>query len=113
MGLIDFKNGVCVLTDAGVEYRNTKDNEFLFNTISSNIPAFEEVHQFLHSSPQPKSEQEVLKYIIENFDVEQSTLTQVNFRLLWLINIDKIEKLMKVTVQNNQVQQPSLRLLLS
>ena len=92
MGLTDYKNGVCVLTDAGIEYRNTKDNEFLFKTIASNILAFEEVFQFLINSPEPKSDQEVLEFIIENFDVDWSTLAQVNFRLLWLINIGKIEK---------------------
>ena len=54
--------------------------------------AFEEVHQFLLSSPKAKSEYEILEYIVENFDVEWSTLAQVNFRLLWLINLGKVEK---------------------
>jgi len=93
MGLIDFEDGNCILTEAGNKYRKSKDLEFLFMTISSNILAFEEVHQFLLSSPEPKSDQEVLEYIIENFEVEWSTLAQVNFRLLWLINIGKVEKL--------------------
>jgi len=92
MGLIDFENGICLLTDAGTEYRNTKDLEFLYETISKNILAFEEAYQFLLNSPTPKSDQEVLEYIIENFDVEWSTLAQVNFRLMWLINLGKITK---------------------
>lgn len=92
MGLIDFENGVCILTPAGNQYRDEKDLEFLFQTISANIMAFEEVHQFLLSSPEAKSDQEVLEYIVENFDVDWSTLAQVNFRLLWLINIGKVEK---------------------
>lgn len=92
MGLIDFKDGICILTEAGTEYRTTKNLEFLYETISKNILAFEEVYQFLLSSPNPKSDQEVLEYIIENFDVEWSTLAQVNFRLLWLINIGKVTK---------------------
>lgn len=92
MGLIDFNEGKCVLTAAGKQYRESKDLKFLFETISANILAFEEVHQFLLSSPEPKSDQEVLEYIVENFDVEWSTLAQVNFRLLWLINIGKVEK---------------------
>lgn len=92
MGLIYFKDGVCVLTEAGKQYRDNKNLEFLFETISDNILAFEEVYQFLLSSPEPKSDQEVLEYIIENFDVNWSTLAQVNYRLLWLINIGKVEK---------------------
>ncbi len=92
MGLIDFIDGDCSLTVAGEEYLTNKNLEFLFKTISSNIMAFEEVYQFLVSSPEPKSDQEVLEYIVENFDVNWSTLAQVNFRLLWLINLEKIEK---------------------
>lgn len=92
MGLIDFIDGDCSLTVAGDEYLTNKNLEFLFKTISSNIMAFEEVYQFLVSSPEPKSDQEVLEYIVENFDVNWSTLAQVNFRLLWLINLEKIEK---------------------
>ena len=92
MGLIDFKDGDCLLTTAGKKYRDSKDLGFLFQTISTNILAFEEIHQFLLSSPQPKSDQEVLEYVVENFDVNWSTLAQVNFRLLWLINVGKVEK---------------------
>lgn len=92
MGLIDFKDGNCILTEAGTKYRSSKNLEFLYETISNNILAFEEVHQFLLSSPNAKSDQEVLEYIVENFDVNWSTLAQVNFRLLWLINIGKVEK---------------------
>ena len=92
MGLIDFVNGNCILTPAGKKYHDSKNIKFLFETISNNIVAFEEVYQFLLSSSEPKSEQNVLEYVVENFDVNWSTLAQVNFRLLWLINLGKIEK---------------------
>ena len=93
MGLIEFDAGECILTEPGQIYRQSKDVEFLFRTISDNILAFGEVYQFLLSSSQPKSDQEVLEYIIENFDVDWTTLAQVNFRLLWLINLGKVEKI--------------------
>lgn len=92
MGLIDFKNGICIITQEGEEFRDNKNLEFLFNTISANILAFEEVHQFLLSSPEPKSDKEVLEYVVENFDVDWTTFAQVNFRLLWLTNIGKVVK---------------------
>ncbi|MFC2138126.1 restriction endonuclease [Bacteroidota bacterium] len=92
MGLIDFNNGICELTEAGEKYYKSKDLKLLFEIISLNILAFEEIYEFLASSSEPKSDQEILEYVIENFDVEWSTLAQVTFRLLWLINIDKIEK---------------------
>jgi len=92
MGLIDFRDGICILTTAGLHYRDEKNLEFLFKTISTNILAFEEVHQFLLSGKEPKADQDVLEYVNENFDVNWSTLAQVNFRLLWLINLRKVEK---------------------
>ncbi|TRZ43973.1 restriction endonuclease [Robertkochia solimangrovi] len=92
MGLIELKDGYYNLTIAGKHYRDNKNLEFLFNTISKNILAFEEIHQFLLSSTEPKSEEEILEYVNENFDVNWSTLAQVNFRLFWLINLGKVEK---------------------
>jgi hypothetical protein len=92
MGLIDFINGICTLTNDGKEYLKTKNLDFLYSTISTHIIAFEEIHQFLLNSSEPKTDQEILEYVNENFDVEWSTLAQINFRLLWLINIGKIEK---------------------
>ena len=92
MGLIDFVGGNCILTNDGKKYHGNRELQFLFETISKNIMAFEEVYQFLFSSSESKSEQEVLEYIVENFDVNWSTLAQVNFRLLWLVNLGKIER---------------------
>lgn len=92
MGLIDFDGGNCILTNDGQKYYTDKDLQFLFKTISKNIIAFEEVYQFLFSSSESKSEQDVLEYIVENFDVNWTTLAQVNFRLLWLVNLGKIER---------------------
>ena len=92
MGLIKFENGFCVLTSAGEEYYKSKNKEFLFKTISDNILAFGEIQQFLIDSEEPKTEQDILEFIVDNFNVEWSTLAQVNFRLLWLINIGKVEK---------------------
>lgn len=92
MGLIEFEKGICLLTDAGKEYRESQDLEFLYKTISSNILAFEEIHQLLLNSSNPISDQELLDFVNENFEVDWSTLAQINFRLRWLINIGKVEK---------------------
>jgi len=92
MGLIDFKNSICKLTDAGSLYYKSEDLDFLFKTISTNILAFEDIYEFLLSSSEPKLDQEILEFVNENFDVNWSTLAQVNFRLLWLINIGKVKK---------------------
>jgi len=92
MGLIDLKDDKFILTENGEEYLQNRNADFLFHVISDNILAFEEVHQFLLNSDEPKSDQEIYEYIVENFDVEWTTLTQVSYRLLWLINLGKVEK---------------------
>ncbi len=92
MGLVDYSDGVFVLTGAGKKYRETQDKEFLFETISNNLLAFEEIHQFLIDSPDPKSDKEIFEYVTDNFDVNWETMTQVNFRLMWLVSLGKVEK---------------------
>ncbi len=92
MGLIDFRNDLVHLTVAGKEFLINRNLEFLYQTISSNILAFEEIHQFLLNSEEPKTDEELLEYVNENFEVEWRTMAQVNFRLRWLMNINKVEK---------------------
>ncbi len=92
MGLVEYNDGVFVLTEAGKKYRETQDKEFLFKTISDNLLAFEEIHQFLLDSPDPKSDKEIFEYVTDNFDVNWETMTQVNFRLMWLVSLGKVEK---------------------
>jgi HJR/Mrr/RecB family endonuclease len=92
MGLIDVKNGIYILTEDGKKYLKTQDLNFLFKIISKNIVAFEEIYQFLAKNKEPKTDQEIFEFIKENFSVEWTTLAQVSFRLLWLINLGKIEK---------------------
>jgi hypothetical protein len=91
MGLIYFKDGVCKLTEAGEEYLKTKDLEFLYETISKNILAFDDIYQFLKTVGEPQSQEQILDYLKENFDIEWTTFAQVNFRLLWLLNLKKIQ----------------------
>jgi HJR/Mrr/RecB family endonuclease len=92
MGLINFNKEFCFLTDSGKEYLKKQDLELLYKTISANIMAFEEIHQLLVNSSEPKTDQELLDYVNENFEVNWRTLAQINFRLKWLINIGKVNK---------------------
>lgn len=92
MGLIKYVEGKVYLTELGERYHLSRDLNYLFETISDHIYAFGEIHQFLIGSSKPKTDQEILEYITDNFDVNWTTLAQVNFRLLWLINLKKIEK---------------------
>lgn len=92
MGLSFFDNGIIKLTKEGKDFLKNKDYDFLYKTISHNIIAFDEIVEFIKSSDEPQTEQNILEYCNENFDINWTTFAQVNFRLLWLINIGKIKK---------------------
>ena len=92
MGLLNMVNGKLLLSEKGREYYNTKDVELLYSIIADNILAFGEVVEYLVTSVSPQSEQSVLEYVNDNFDVNWTTYAQVNFRLLWLVNLGKIQK---------------------
>ena len=92
MGLTFMHNGYVQLTDAGKEVLKTKGISLLYETISKNILAFDDIVEFIKTSGEIQSEQSILEFLKENFDIEWSTYAQVNFRLIWLINLGKIKK---------------------
>jgi restriction endonuclease Mrr len=92
MGLTCFEKGVYSLTADGEKYFTSKSKEQLYEIIAKNILAFDDIYEFLKTSSTPMNEEEILNYLKDNFDIEWTTFAQVNFRLLWLINLDKITK---------------------
>ncbi len=46
----------------------------------------------MKTTEEVQSQQSILEYLKGNFDIEWSTFAQVNFRLIWLINLGKIQK---------------------
>lgn len=92
MGLMKFQNGQAFLTDEGIEVNETKNTQLLYESISKNILAFDDIVEFLGTTNRPQSEKEILVFLKDSFDIEWSTYTQLNFRLLWLESLDKIEK---------------------
>ncbi len=92
MGLIRFENGVYEFTDDGNKYFKSNDKELLYDIISKNILAFDDVYEYINTSKVPVNEEEILNYLKDSFDIEWTTYAQVNFRLLWLINLNKIVK---------------------
>ncbi len=92
MGLIDIEHGKYFLTEDGKKYLPSKDINLLYDIISKNVFAFDEILEFLKTSKEPKNEKDVLEYLKENLDVEWSTYAQTNFRLLWLVNLKKIKR---------------------
>ncbi len=92
MGLTYVKDGLVLLTAEGKKVLKTKDLNFLFEVISNNVFVFDDIVEFLKTTNEPQSEHNILEYLKENFDINWQTFAQVNFRLLWLINLGKIKK---------------------
>ncbi|MBU2476697.1 restriction endonuclease [Candidatus Micrarchaeota archaeon] len=102
MGLVDIRDGQYSLTEDGKKYLHSKDLNRLYEIISKNIFAFDEINEFLKTSKEPKNEQELLDYLNENLDAEWTSFAQTNFRLLWLINLKKIKKIEGGYIITNQ-----------
>jgi len=92
MGLVEIVDGVFQLTESGVEYSNTWDVDLLYSIISEHVLAFDDIVELISSAQIPLNDQEILDFVNDNFDVEWTTFAQVNFRLLWLLNLGKIKK---------------------
>jgi len=93
MGLVTIKQGKYLLTNDGDTYLQSRDLNFLYGIITKNIFALDEIMEYLKTAKEPKDEKNILEYLEDNLGVGWTTYAQVNFRLLWLINLNKIKKL--------------------
>jgi hypothetical protein len=66
--------------------------DLLYSIIDKNIFGFDEMMKLLESSDEPQAGQDFLDYLKESHGVEWTTFAQINFRLMWLLNLNKIEK---------------------
>lgn len=92
MGLVTIREGNYSLSEDGNDYMKSRDLNVLYSIISKNIFAFDEILEFLKTSKEPKDEKNILEYLESNLEVGWTTYAQVNYRLLWLINLNKIKK---------------------
>ena len=65
----------------------------MYETMAKNIFAIEEIMAFLQESGKSHTEQEILEYLKDNFDVTWDSLAQVSFRMMWLCNLGVVERL--------------------
>jgi len=91
-GLTVSENGKISLTIEAKKILQNHDHDLLYETISKNILAFYDIVEFMKTTEEVQSQQSILEYLKENFDIEWTTFAQVNFRLIWLINLGKIQK---------------------
>lgn len=92
MGLTTLINGNYQLTESDERYLKAKSKDVLYDIIANNIMAFDDVYKYIKSSSSEVNEELILEYLKDYFDIKWTTFAQVTYRLLWLINLDKIEK---------------------
>ena len=85
-------DGKFKLTTDGKHVFETKDCDVLYLVIAKNILGIEEIVEFLKTAEEPQSEANVMNFLKENLGVEWTTFAQVNFRLLWLVNLGKVRR---------------------
>jgi len=93
IGTTKLCDGKFVLTEDGMKVQQSRDKDILYRVLAANIFGIEEIMEFLRTNSEPQTEADVLAFLIENLGVEWSTFAQVNFRLLWLVNLGKINRI--------------------
>lgn len=92
MGLTFHENGKVALTPEGQSILESRDMEELYECISAHVLVFDDIVEYLRSSNGPQSQEDILDFLREAFDINWKTYAQVNFRLNWLLNLGKITK---------------------
>lgn len=93
IGTTRISDGKFVLTEDGKRVQESKDSELLYEVFAKNILGISEIMEFMKTDAEPQTEADVLAFLKENLGVEWTTFAQVNFRLLWLVNLGKIRRL--------------------
>ncbi len=92
IGVTTVADGRITLTTDGKEVRVSKSSDALYQVLAKNILGVEEIMEFLRNADSPQTEADVMVFLKENLGVEWTTFAQVNFRLLWLVNLGKVER---------------------
>ena len=93
IGLTTVVEGKIRLTPDGERVRESKDRDILFGILAKNILGIDEIMEFLKTTQEPQTEANVLAFLKENLGVEWTTFAQVNFRLMWLVNLRRVQRL--------------------
>jgi hypothetical protein len=92
IGLTSMRDGKIYLTADGERVHQTRDRGILFDIFAKNILGIEEIVEFLKTAAEAQTEAEVLVFLKENLGVEWTTFAQVNFRLMWLVNLGRVRR---------------------
>lgn len=92
IGMTALIDGKFVLSEAGKGVQSTRDTELLYTVLAANVLGIQEIMELLRNDPEPQTEADVLAFLKENLGVEWTTFAQINFRLLWLMNLGKVTR---------------------
>ncbi len=92
IGMTEMVDGKFRLTTEGQRVQDTKSRDHLYSVFAKSILGVEEIMEFFKTSDAPQTEADVMAFLKENLGVEWTTFAQVNFRLLWLVNLGKLKR---------------------
>lgn len=92
IGTTTLQDGKFVLTKDGAQLQASRNVEFLYTLLAKNVLGIEEIMELFRTDSEPKTEADVMAFLKENLGVEWTTFAQVNFRLLWLVNLGKLKR---------------------
>lgn len=92
-GLCCTKDKQFELTDIAKELLKNPSKERLFEIVQERIFGIDEILEYVAQSEQPVSSKDVMDYLNNSYEINWKSPAQTNFRLLWLWNLEKIERL--------------------
>ncbi len=92
IGLTTIVNGKVILTNEGKQAQATRNADFIYTVLAKNVLGVEEIMEFLKTAKEPQTESDVLAFLKDNLDIDWTTFAQVNFRLIWLVNLGKLKR---------------------
>ena len=92
IGLTETYAGNIRLTTEGNELLESRSLDRLYEIFAANVFAVDEIMEYFNTTKTPQTEEDILKFLQENLNVGWTTVAQVHFRLLWLMNIGKLTR---------------------
>jgi len=94
MGFTNVTDGITSLTEEGSEAVARRDNDCLYQVISQNIIAIEDIAELIRSVETMVSREGLLTYVNDIFDVSWTIFSQINFRTQCSRTLRKSQRLM-------------------
>lgn len=84
------ENDIFVLTEKGKKFLKIKNAETIYEILNSNVDGFEQIIEFIKS--QRRTKKEIHDMLVEELNAKWKGYHQINYRLGWLLSLDKIKQ---------------------